>query len=367
MNAASNILRDLCFYFSRHIGYPLACPDVLQLSITSQCNLRCKSCNVWQQDTQNEQSLTLDEIEAIFDESARWGIKETHLLGGEPLLHAGWEKIVSSAKKKGMTVVICSNGTLINPAVVNKMVAQNVDVLCISLDGAKKETHDFLRGQEGAYERILQGISALNCAERNKRPKLVLILTVSNKNFRELREYVDLARVHFADGIYFTALVLDNVNLFSQKKIHDLWIEDKDFAELDALLKELDTYATSHGYLLGYPSFRLFSSYFQGQLRQGDWICFSGLKRIVVTPSGDIQICGEIVGNFRKTRSLKKIWASYAAYKKRRAVLYCKNYCLQDCHSRQESNYLSPILKRMLQPKKWANVFNRNYSRGYFG
>lgn len=341
--------RDLLFYFSRLFNRPLVAPDVLQLSIISECNLRCLSCNVWRQGQQDESILTLAQIREILKEAAAWGVKEVHLLGGEPLLRKDWPQIVSAAKSLGMFVVICTNGTLLNEETILALRRSKVDLLSISLDGAAPQTHDHLRGQEGAYELIVSGIRTLKKA--GDTPQVVMILTVSEKNLDELKRYVDLAESLRADGIYFTALVLDNVAMFSQKKTHDLWIKEKDFHRLDALFQEAGDYAASKKYFLNYPSFKLFSPYFRGCLKKGTWVCFSGFKRLVVTPSGDVQICGEMIGSYRETASLRKIWSSVQARRRRNFVKRCTTYCLQDCHSRPESNSLMEIFKRRIKKK----------------
>ncbi|MBL7196845.1 MAG: radical SAM protein [Candidatus Omnitrophica bacterium] len=342
----NKFFRDLGFYFSRKICYPLVSPDVLQVSLTNRCNLRCKSCNAWKIPRSSDSELTLAEIREIIEEGAEWGIKEIHLLGGEPLLKEDWDEIVLYAKKSGMFVVICTNGTLIDQEMVKSIVETKVDLISISLDGAKKETHDFLRGQSGTYDKILAGINNLNQFDENIRPKIVLILTISNKNLFELKDYIDLAYSLSAYSIYFTALVLDNVYLFSQRKTHDLWIEEKYFKDLDKIFNEIFEYAKSKGYNLNYPSFKLFPKYFRGKLSKGDWMCFTGLKRFVVTATGDIQMCGEIVANYRKTKSLRKIWTSSSAFKRRQFIKNCRNYCLQDCHARPESSSLLKIIKK---------------------
>ncbi|MBU2062780.1 MAG: radical SAM protein [Candidatus Omnitrophica bacterium] len=343
------MLKNLAFYISRKACYPLVAPDVLQLSITTSCNLRCKSCNVWKQPEDKKNTLTFSEMQHIIDEAACWGVKEVHLLGGEPLLMSEWGDIVAHAKSKGMFVVICTNGTLIDDTVAGRILSKKVDLLSISLDGAKAQTHDSLRGQDNAYDKILKGLAILNMFDNPEKPKVVLILTVSRKNLFELKEYIDLAKKFSVYGVYFTALVLDNVNLFSKIKTHDLWIEPKDFGNLNAYFQEVEKYASSKGYYLNYPSFKLFPKYFKGELQRGDWQCFAGLKRLVVTPAGDIQICGKTVGNYKKSKSIKKTWRSAEAFKRRRFVLKCTNYCLQDCHARSESSSFLEIAKEGLK------------------
>ncbi|NQU19303.1 radical SAM protein [bacterium] len=347
----NDFLRDIGFYFSRQICYPFVSPDVLQISVTNRCNLQCTSCNVWRQDN-SDSELGLSDIKDILDESAKWGIKEVHLLGGEPLLREDWPEIAKYVKKKELSLVICTNGTLINENMVAKIIECRVDILSVSLDGAKEKTHDSLRGQKGAYNKILRGINLLNEFDNSIRPKVVLILTVSKKNLLELKEYIDLAYSLSAYGIYFTALTLDNVQLFSQKKTHDLWIEKEYFKDLDKIFQEIYDYGKSKGYCFDYPSFKSFADYFRGDLQKRDWVCFAGLKRLVVIPTGDIQVCGEVVGNYKAARSLKKIWSSPRAVKRRWFVKNCRNYCLQDCHARPESNSFLEIAKRVCSKVK---------------
>ena len=345
----SHPLRDIGFYISKQFCYPFVCPDVLQLSITSSCNLRCKSCNVWRQPHGTEHELSLRQLKDVIDESVAWGIREVHILGGEPLIREDWDMIAAYAKKKGMTTVICTNGTLLNAGTTaDRMAAAGVDMLCISIDGARPATHDFLRGESGLFEKIFQGINSINSRDAGNRPKIVMIMTVSGRNLDEMKEYVDLAKVSGACAVYFTALVLDNVNLFSKKKTHDLWIKDDRMGSLDTYFDDVRKHSESKGYYLSYPSYALFARYFRGELKKGEWPCFAGLKRLVLTPDGTVQICGVSVGNYNAMPSLRKIWSGRQACLRRRFVKRCVNYCLQDCHARPESARLSCIVRKRI-------------------
>jgi len=344
----NKISKDWGAYLSRKTSLPLVPPDVLQLVITIRCNLTCKSCNVWRQPFDLNSELSFNEIKEILNESAAWGITELNILGGEPFIRSDWEKIVSYAKEKGLSVLVVSNGTLINIELAQRIADCGLDVILISLDGAKKETHDRLRG-EGMFERILQGIETLSRLSKNKTPKIVLTLTVSKENLFELEEYINLARHLSVEGVYFTPLLLDNIHLFSRKKIHDLWVEEKYLPDLDKIFASVYRYAKTKGYDLFHPSFKLLPKYFRGELKKGDWVCFAGLNRLVVNHAADIQICGQAVGNLRKAKSLKKIWGSRTAYKRRRFVKNCANYCLQDCYTRVNSEKLKTIIKNCLK------------------
>jgi len=336
--------KDLSFYFSRRINRPLSAPDVLQISLTSRCNLKCTSCNVWKNPTSPHEELTLQEIKDLITESCLWGISELHLLGGEPFLREDLKEIVSFAKAKKMFVVICTNGTLINESLVTELAALKLDLINISLDGAKKETHDLLRGEQGSYDKIIAGIKTINRLKENHIPKVGLILTVSNKNLFELQAYIDLAESFSIHSIYFTALVADNVELSTKNKKHPLWIPEQELSKLDGYFSAIYSYAKNKNYLLDYPSFKLLAKYFKGELKKEDWFCFCGFKRLVVIPTGEIQICGKLIGNYKQTKSLKQLWYSEKAKESRKLVIKCPNYCLQDCHARAESNSFKRII-----------------------
>jgi len=98
-------------------------------------------------------------------------------------------------------------------------------------------------------------------------------------------------------------------------------------------------------YEFTYPSFNLIKRYFRGELKKNDWTCFAGFRRFVICSDGNVQMCGEIIGNIRQTKDMKKIWQARAARDKRKKIRACRNFCLQDCHARQESATLKNALK----------------------
>ena len=71
----------------------------LRLSLTDRCNLRCSYCMpeqdyVW---LPREDILRFDEIERLVDVFAGLGVNRVRLTGGEPLLHPGLMRMVTSS------------------------------------------------------------------------------------------------------------------------------------------------------------------------------------------------------------------------------------------------------------------------------
>ena len=353
MNKISELNRNFLFWLSRKIGYPLVSPDVLQISLTGRCNLRCKMCSVGD-NAKKEDELPLDKIKFVMDRCAEWGIKEVNLCGGEPLLRDSCFEIIQHAKDLGMRVVLTTNGTLITETMAKRLVESGLDIITISVDGARAETHNNIRGQAGAFEKIIKGIKHLNNAEGNSRLIKVMILTLSDYNLDELEEYFGLAKSLSVDSLYITPVVPNNVKLYESdlpSEQDGLWISGVRLKRLDEVLKKLDILQQER-YGLNYPSYPLFRKYFGKKLGQNDWTCFAGYRRFVLLPEGLIQMCGDTIGDVRGSSSVKEIWYSPKARKRRAEIKKCRNYCLQDCHARQESASLKNVFRRTFERKK---------------
>ncbi|MFA4853734.1 MAG: radical SAM protein [Candidatus Omnitrophota bacterium] len=353
MNKIDKIKRDFGFWLSRKINFPLVPPDTLQISLTSRCNLRCEMCSVWKAANISEE-LTLKEIKDILNQCREWGVKEVNLCGGEPLLCEICFDVIEYAKSLGLTVILTTNGTLITEEVARRLIQSKLDVITISLDGARGKTHDKIRAQPGAYDKIMQGIRHLNNSPEEKKLIKVLILTLSNYNLDELEEYFHLAKGLSVDALYITSVVLNNVKLYKQdsgSSEGNLWITGDRLKKLDEMIDKIDL-LQQKGYGLNYPSFYLIKKYFRRDLCEGDWVCFAGYRRFVVVPGGSIQMCGEEIGNIRREPSVKNNWFSLKAKKRRVKIKKCRNYCLQDCHARQESASLRDILKNNFRKQK---------------
>ena len=335
------LTRDFRFWLSRKTGFPLVAPDTIQVSLTNLCNLKCKMCSVWSNYDQREE-LSLAELLEVVDQAAEWGIPEINLCGGEPLLSDKCFTVIEHSKKRGLKVILTTNGTVIDGDISAALVRSGVDIVCISLDGATAAVHDSIRGIPGTYAKIISGIESLHAVKDSGRPVTVLIFTLHNENLDEAVEYVRTAKQLRVDAVYLTSLVSDNIRLYSRREDNPLWITGGRLDRLDRVIDTLQGMQKEY-YRFDYPSFALIKKYFRGGVREKDWICFAGFRRFVVCPDGNIQMCGEIIGNFRKCADIKKIWNSPPARKKRELIKRCRNFCLQDCHARRESACLRQV------------------------
>jgi radical SAM protein with 4Fe4S-binding SPASM domain len=138
----------------------VAPPYLVSYSITRKCNLKCKHCYSDAVDKPAPDELSTLEAKKLLDDIAGWGIRLLIIDGGEPLCRDDFYEIVSYASSRGVRVVVGSNGTLIDRQSAARMKKAGVNCVAISIDGARPETHDSFRGEEGSFYKALNGAKA---------------------------------------------------------------------------------------------------------------------------------------------------------------------------------------------------------------
>ncbi|MSP55735.1 MAG: radical SAM protein [Myxococcales bacterium] len=122
-------------------------PRTLLFLINRGCNLRCSFCDLWE----GNENVPLDEAARLFDEAVAIETKTVVLTGGEPLLHPRFFEIVAEVRKRGLSVNVTTNGTLVDRH-WERIVSGGIDSISVSLDGLA-DTHDRLRGRPGSFNR----------------------------------------------------------------------------------------------------------------------------------------------------------------------------------------------------------------------
>jgi MoaA/NifB/PqqE/SkfB family radical SAM enzyme len=165
----------------------------VKIKITSRCNLRCHMCHYWQ--TEHEQTLPTERWRDVLSQLAGLGCRKVHFSGGEVFLRRDFLDIVEHGVAVGMKVNMTTNGTLLTPPTVKRLVKARPNSLSISLDGPRASVHDAVRGVAGSFARTTRAIRQIQSyGERiGHRPKVRINFVVMRDNFRRLPEMVELA------------------------------------------------------------------------------------------------------------------------------------------------------------------------------
>lgn len=133
--------------------------QIVYLSLTNRCNLRCKHCIASACVEEIDHMNTKEWKEAI-DQIITLNPKEINLTGGEPLMRPDFCELVEylREKYKGM-ISLSTNALLINDKLLETVV-RNVDGVSVSLDGFDEYSCAKVRG-EGIFERVISGIRKL--------------------------------------------------------------------------------------------------------------------------------------------------------------------------------------------------------------
>lgn len=143
--------------------YPLAG----EFELTDRCNLSCVHCFINQpagclQTHQDE--LTTSQVKDILDQIAAAGCLHLLLTGGEPLLRPDFSDIYLYARRKGMLVMLFTNGTMLTPAIMDVLKEAPPHLVEVSMYGATKETYEAVTRAPGSFERFMRGVELLKAS-----------------------------------------------------------------------------------------------------------------------------------------------------------------------------------------------------------
>lgn len=175
----------------------------VSIEVTRVCNLRCSFCWLYGEggtyieamrrgESLVKGQLTREEIEAVFR-----GLPEganVYLAGGEPFARKDTPSLIETASSLGLNVSLTTNGTLLDTATIERLVAvPRLRSVIFSLDGPE-DAHDAVRGK-GNFRRTVGAAAALLGRRRGKgRPNVMVSSVMNPKLLGRVAEFARLTR-----------------------------------------------------------------------------------------------------------------------------------------------------------------------------
>ena len=133
----------------------LLVPPFLIMSVTNECNLRCKGCLAFAHREHRPAARELSEhrLRGLVSEARELGVSAIILAGGEPLVRK--ELLTITRDFPSIVFPLITNGTLIDETVMRQLKEQQNVIPIISIEGDECETDE--RRGAGIYKR-LQGV-----------------------------------------------------------------------------------------------------------------------------------------------------------------------------------------------------------------
>jgi len=144
---------------NRFVEQGLTAPVNLTWEVTLACNLRCRHCLSSSGKSAKGELATGEALELV-EEIGRAKVFQVNFGGGEPFLRPDFEEILAACHERGIMTCISTNGTLLDRALVRRLGRTGLVAVQVSLDGARAETCDSLRGP-GTFEQALQALRLL--------------------------------------------------------------------------------------------------------------------------------------------------------------------------------------------------------------
>jgi radical SAM protein with 4Fe4S-binding SPASM domain len=134
-------------------------PDGVMIELTYRCNYRCPFCYVDHGAAPKE--LNLSDWLRILEEMREAGTTHVTLTGGEPLLYRDCLRVLRRAKELGFLTAFFSNGSLINLAVAEELIAIRPGIISFTVYGAEAGSYEAYTGRPGSFKCFLNAVEML--------------------------------------------------------------------------------------------------------------------------------------------------------------------------------------------------------------
>lgn len=322
----NGLKNEMVYKVDRRFNQSFSKPTLVYLINTIKCNFRCKQCDFRKI---RREELNTDQFKSILFDARAWlGPFYLSICGGEPFTRKDVLGLVRFSNKLGVVTEVITNGSLVDRRLAKKIVLSGLDKITFSLDGARPETHDYLRGFKGSFNRVTKAITILQDLSLNL--NISINTTIMGANLDELEDLVDMALKYNLNGVFFRGLMYNGVrgklsNGLNKKSM--LWPQNhKKFCEAIDNLIRLKT--------LGYPiSNSIKHLYYLKQysarhnLNFDELSCSAPMRSLLIGCDGGIRMCGVYLGN-ACSANIKDIWYSRKALDLRRQKKNCNRSCI---------------------------------------
>lgn len=164
---------------------------------TNRCNLTCRTCmrNIWDEEPGRMTRATFDRI---LDGVREIAPRPTVFFGGlgEPLFHPGTPVMVKEAKAAGARVELITNGTLLTEKRARALIDAGLDMLWVSIDGARPESYEDVR-LGAALPKVLENVMRVRRLRHGThfaQPEIGVAFVAMARNIADLPDVLAIAR-----------------------------------------------------------------------------------------------------------------------------------------------------------------------------
>jgi MoaA/NifB/PqqE/SkfB family radical SAM enzyme len=204
---------------------------LITLYVTERCNSRCVTCDYWRH---GRVDMSAASVLELLPSLRQLETRVVALSGGEPLLNPEWASIAKLLKSQGHEVWLLTSGLAL--AKHARRSAELFDAITVSMDGVNRATYAAIRGLD-AFDKVCEGVRAAA-----REAPVSLRVTLQRRNFRELPQFVTLAKELGVRQVSFLAVDVANTHAFG--RIGDVDVDPalraEELEELEGILTSLE-------------------------------------------------------------------------------------------------------------------------------
>lgn len=201
-------------------------PRVIQLPITSRCNSRCVTCNVWKY--KDNTDINPDQLQKIFSDSYFNKVNSIGVNGGELTMVPNLESIIDAVLTLPALkcIYVISNGLLPDKLLETiKMIKNKSNVkgvklsLQLSVDGIGS-IHEKTRGVPGCFPRSVKILNEMKENQTDYCDIFSVGCTISRSNVSYLRQMVEFFKNYPFEVYYHLAVPNKRIHTFNQSEYY---------------------------------------------------------------------------------------------------------------------------------------------------
>lgn len=195
-------------------GKNLMAPLVVEMDITTKCNLSCPECI--SKKLLNGHEISFETLEVLFHDLRNSGTLAIIFTGGgEPLMHKAFTDIIALASDLNFHIGIVTNGTELQKWA--KLLGAKVSWLRVSLDAASPKMFRLFRPsplKKETFQNIIRGISKFSSYRKGKLGISFCILKRAKySNIHDIPGSAQLAKDLGCDYIEYKPMMINNHSL----------------------------------------------------------------------------------------------------------------------------------------------------------
>ena len=320
----------------------LAGPILGTLVTNYGCNLRCRMCDLPARPARYRaeglRPLDTPELLGVIDDFAALGTVGLGFTGGEPMLRKDLFDLLERSILRGMITHLNTNGSFVDAAAAERLVALGLDSVNLSLDAADPAKHDSIRGHVGSHAEVLVAARRILEARRRAKaetPRLKLVTVLAPDTIDEAERVADLRSDIGADGVDFIPLHDFDPPGSDRERPLPTRLDAETRERIDTVVNRLRARARTEPIENSDRHLALIPGALEG--RPSPVRCFAGWNSLVVDLYGRIFPCvpysdhDRPVGNL-STTPLREFWWSRSYEAERRELSRCRA-CTLNCQT----------------------------------